>query len=251
MPSILILQNLTKYFGGLAALRDVTIEVQQGEIVGLIGPNGAGKTTLFNLVTGFESATSGHILFKGEDITGSAPHRIVNMGIARTFQMIRPFKRLSVLDNVILSRLAPRARKAGIGMRDVSKEALSVLTRVGLYSRAGVWAQTLAHGELRRLEIARALATNPEVLLLDEPFSGLSYTETRDVLALLRELHAEGETLVVIEHKLRDLMKLVERVIVLHYGQVIAEGSPQEVANNPVVIEAYMGTGVALSLIHI
>ncbi|MHA2602625.1 MAG: ABC transporter ATP-binding protein [Candidatus Thorarchaeota archaeon SMTZ1-83] len=242
MGLILEVKNLTKKFGGLTAVNDVNFEIKRGEMLGLIGPNGAGKTTLFHLVTGFEKPNSGSIRFNGMSITGKRPHRIVNLGIARTFQLVKSFRYLSLLDNIAVACLSPRGRRA-FASWDIDEAASTILASVGLVDKARMPPVILPHGDLRRLEIGKALGTNPELLLLDEPFSGLSYEEKEGITKLIRRLNDEGVTIFVTGHVLRELMTLVPRVVAMHQGRLIAEGPPEEVANNKIVLEAYLGRG--------
>ena len=242
--------DLTKRFGGLTAVDKVSFQVDRDEIVGMIGPNGAGKTTLFHLITGLLKPDSGDVRFRGEVITGIASHKIVNKGISRTYQVVRPFRRLPVIANVIVSCLSPRAMKRGEWIKRVEMKARDALEFVGLGDKALEPAANLPHGDLKRLEIARAIATEPELLLLDEPFGGLNPAETELLAKSIKRLHkggrfgrlhSEGPAMVIVEHKLTELMKIVDRVIVLHYGKKIAEGTPKEIAKNEKVIEVYMG----------
>jgi branched-chain amino acid transport system ATP-binding protein len=238
MTALLEVREVTKRFGGLTAVKRVTFSLQRGELTGILGPNGAGKTTLFNVLTGFMPPTSGTVLFNGEPIYGLAPYRIVNRGIARTFQLARPFAGMNLLENVIVPCLSPRARA------DKNKEERSrhLLAQVGLSGRELDPVATLPYGDLRRLEIARALATRPKLLLLDEPFAGLGSSEIEPVAQLIKRLHQEENlTILLIEHKLREFMALVSRVIAMNFGEVIAIGKPQEIIKNPKVIEAYIG----------
>lgn len=235
--SLLTVKELDKRFGGLHAVRKVSIEVSPGEIVGILGPNGAGKTTLYNLITGFIPADGGEILFDGHSLRGLAPHRIVGMGMARTFQLCRPFVGMSVLENVLVGSLGPRV-PAG----DLEQRARGLLADVGLQDKEQVPAEQLSYGDQRRLEIARALATEPLLLLLDEPFAGLGSGEIAELSALIRRLHADkGLTILLIEHKLREFMKLVSRVVAIDFGAVIASGTPEQIVAHPAVIEAYIG----------
>jgi branched-chain amino acid transport system ATP-binding protein len=242
MGIILEVKNLTKKFGGLTAVNDVNFEVQRGEMLGLIGPNGAGKTTLFHLITGFEKSNSGAIRFNGVDITGKKPYQIVNQGLARTFQLVKSFRHLSLLDNIAVACLSARGRRA-FPSSNIDEVASMILSSVGLVDKARLPPVVLPHGDLRRLEIGKALGTNPELLLLDEPFSGLTYEEKEGITKLIRRLNEEGVTIFVTGHVLRELMTLVPRVIAMHQGRLIAEGPPEEVANNRIVLEAYLGRG--------
>lgn len=244
MGTILQIKNLTKRYGGLTAVNDVSFEVERGSLVGLIGPNGAGKTTVFSLISGFEKTNAGSIWFDGMNITNQSPYKIVNYGIARTFQIARPLHTLSLLDNVIVGCLSPRG-KVMRGEIGVDELASTLLASVGLIDKARLPPMILPHGDLRKLEIARALASNPELILLDEPFSGLSHEEQVIIAKLIKELHEEGYTIILVGHVLRELMTLVPRVIALHNGKLIADGTPKEVANNKTVLEAYLGTGDA------
>ena len=239
MSTLLKVANLNKHFGGLHAVKDVSFTVEPGEIVGILGPNGAGKTTLYNLLTGFIAPDPGAtVLFEGSSLLGLAPHRIAGRGISRTFQLCRPFIGMSVLENVIVGALGS---KRGQGA-DLDVRAQALLGRVGLAGKEGVPVEVLSYGDQRRLEIARALAAKPALLLLDEPFAGLGSGEIADLSALIRQVHAdEGLTVLLIEHKLREFMRLVGRVIALDFGEVIAQGTPEEIVRHPAVIEAYIG----------
>ena len=234
---LLDVKQINKRFGGLHAVRDVNLQVRRGEIVGILGPNGAGKTTLFNLLTGFIPTDEGDVNFQGRSMLGMKPHRIVNLGVARTFQLCRPFVGMSVIENVLVGSLGPRVTEVDLGAR-----AMHLLSEVGLAEKADTPSELLSYGDLRRLEIARALATDPELLLLDEPFAGLGSAEIESISVLIRKLHAEKNlTILLIEHKLREFMQLVSRVVALDFGEVIAEGVPAEIVSHPRVIEAYIG----------
>lgn len=235
--TLLSVRDLDKRFGGLHAVRHVSMDVARGEVVGILGPNGAGKTTLYNLLTGFIPADSGTVTLNGRSLRGIAPHRIVGLGIARTFQLCRPFVGMTLLENVRVGSLGPRV-PAG----DLDARARALLADVGLAGKEEVFAERLSYGDQRRLEIARALATEPELLLLDEPFAGLGSSEIEELSVLIRRLHQEkGLTILLIEHKLREFMKLVSRVVAIDFGEVIATGTPAEIVANPRVIEAYIG----------
>ena len=242
MGVILEVKNLTKKYSGLTAVNDFSFEVTRGEFTGLIGPNGAGKTTLFNLISGFEKPNSGTIRFDGRDITGMKPHKIVNLGIARTFQLVRSFKFMSLLDNISVSCLSPRGKKLAKEY-GINESASSILAAVGLVDKARIPPIILPHGDLRKLQIGKALGTNPQLLLLDEPFSGLSHEEQKGITDLIVKLHEDGVTVFMTGHVLRELMHLVPRAIAMHQGKFITEGPPEEVANNKIVLEAYLGKG--------
>ncbi|MFW9821083.1 MAG: ABC transporter ATP-binding protein [Candidatus Thorarchaeota archaeon] len=242
MGVILEVKNLTKKFGGLTAVNDFSFEIKRGEIVGLIGPNGAGKTTVFSLISGFEKPSSGVIRFDGMNITGLKAFRIVNKGIARTFQLVRSFKFLSLLDNIAVPSLSNRGRKVS-RKSGIDEYASSILVSVGLIDKARVPPVILPHGDLRKLQIAKAIGSNPELLLLDEPFSGLSFEEKVGITELINKLHDDGLTIFITGHVLRELMTLVPRVLAMHQGKLIDDGPPQKVANNKIVLEAYLGRG--------
>jgi len=253
---VLEVDGLTKTFGGLRAVDGVSFAVGDGEITALIGPNGAGKTTLFNLVTGFLAPTAGRVRFRGEDITRWSPDRVTARGIARTFQNIRLFRGMSAIDNVVVGGhvrtsatlvdavlATPRHRREE---RQARARAADLLTFVGLRDRASVPARSLPYGDQRRLEIARALATRPRLLLLDEPAAGMNTAETQALMTLIRRLRDDyGLTILLIEHDMKLVMGVCDRIIVLNFGRTIAEGAPDEVRGNPQVIEAYLGTHTA------
>ena len=234
--SLLEIRDVSKRFGGLAALVDLSYSVQKGEILGLIGPNGAGKTTLFNVVNGFYPPTKGEVLFKGEKISHLKPHQICKFGIGRTFQVVRPLQRMTVLDNVIASAFLRAKDKAG-----AEKIAIEALQFTGIYEDRNLVSKGLPLGKRKKLEIARALATQPEMLLLDESFAGLNPFEQNELIDIIRKLKSEEITIMIIEHHMKVIMSLSDRVVVLNYGEKIAEGTPKEIGNNPRVIEAYLG----------
>ena len=246
-------EQLTKRFGGLTAVNGVSFQIGREEMVGLIGPNGAGKTTLLRLITSILKPDSGRVRFKGRDITGAKSWDIVNWGIAGTFQVTRPFRHLPIIANVMVPCLSPRAMKRGEWVKRIEAKALDALEFVGISDLALEPASCLSHGDLRRLEIARAIATDPELLLLDEPFSGLNPNETELMAKSIRRLHkggrfgrlhSEGPAMIIIEHKLAELMKIVDRVIVLDFGELIADGNPEDIIRDERVIEACIGKGV-------
>jgi branched-chain amino acid transport system ATP-binding protein len=241
MTVLLAVDSVTKHFRGLTALSRVSFEVARGEILAVIGPNGAGKTTLFNVITGFEWPNEGSVALAGEKITGLPPHAVVRRGLARTFQIPRPFKSLTVGDTVDMAR----GSEAGTVLRALGDDHVGVAERVlravQLWERRDEETGTLAQGDLKLLEVARALATNPALLLLDEPYAGLGPAEMSRLTRVIQDLHEAGLTLVIIEHKLRELMKLARRVVVLHYGEKIADGAPAEITRDPRVLDAYMG----------
>ncbi|MBW1998705.1 MAG: ABC transporter ATP-binding protein [Deltaproteobacteria bacterium] len=232
-------EGVTKYFGGLAAVSDVSFHVDQGEVVGLIGPNGAGKTTLFNLISAALTPKSGTIRFKGEIITGLKPYKICRMGVARTFQSVKVFAHMSVLDNVVLGSYF--GVSPGMSSRDAVREASELLEFVGLSAVKATPAKDLTLANQKRLEVARALATKPELLLLDEIMAGLNATEVAQAMDLVTRIRDKGITIIMIEHVMKAIMNLCDRIMVLHHGAKIAEGTPQEIATSRTVIKVYLG----------
>ena len=240
MSTILTGEKLTRRFGGLKAIDDVSIEVQAGEIVGIIGPNGAGKTTLFNLLSGFMKPTQGIVTFDGSDVTGQRPHRLNRLGLARTFQLVKPFARMTVLENTMVGAY----RLAG-SRSDAADQARGILALLGMEDLAGRPARELTMPGLKRLEVARALATKPKLLLLDEVMSGLTPSESKAMLPVIRRIRDNGVTVLMIEHVMHAIMALSDRIVVLHHGSKLAEGTPAEITADATVINAYLGNAPA------
>jgi branched-chain amino acid transport system ATP-binding protein len=234
--SLLEARGIWKRFGGVQAVSALDLDVAEGEVVGMIGPNGAGKTTAFNLLSGFLAPDAGEIRFRGRSVVGWKPHAICALGLARTFQIVRPFPRLSVLDNVLVGALGRHARAETARAR-----AREVVERLGLGAKAASPASGLTLAERKRVELARALATEPALLLLDEVMAGLNPTEIATLVELIREIHAAGVSILLIEHNMRAVMALSQRVVVLSFGERVAEGAPSDIARHPRVIEAYLG----------
>ncbi len=239
---MLELAGVTKRFGGLTAVREVDLSVRAGDLLGIIGPNGAGKTTLFNVIAGYYRPEAGRVVFEGRDVTGRPPHVICRLGLTRTFQMVKPFGNLSVLDNVMIGSLTRLP-----AVREARREAEGVIETCGLGPHADRRAKGLPIGLRKRLEVARALATRPRLLLLDEVMAGLNPTELGGLVELVRRLHADGLTLVIIEHVMAAMMRLAQRIVVLHHGERIAEGPPAEVASDRRVVDAYLGEEFSLA----
>jgi len=247
---LLKVENLSKHFGGITAVHDVSFDLRQGEFLGIIGPNGSGKTTLVNLITGFVRPDSGRVRYGGKNITGKMPYTIASLGIARTFQMVRLFYNLPAYKNLIIPLSSPRVKKlrgGEYGERD--DVAVDLLDDMGFerdsfvpYKLAG----SLPHGYLKRLDLARAMALRPKLLVLDELFSGMAMSEVASTLPLIEKFNAEGLTVIMIEHRLRELFRVVDRIFVLNFGEKIAEGVPQEVMNSDAVKNAYLGSDVEI-----
>src|SRR5437762_9514636 len=233
---MLDVSGLDKSFGGLHAVKNLSFTVGEREIVGLIGPNGAGKTTVFGLLSGFLRPDAGQVIFRGRSIAGLAPHRVNALGLARTFQIVRPFPHLTVLTNVTVGALGRHAAPVA-----ATERALAVLDEVGLAAKRDRPAASLTLAERKRLELARALATEPALLLMDEVMAGLNATEIAGVVALIREIHRGGVSILITEHNMRAVMALSHRIVVLNFGEIVAEGAPAAVANHPRVVEAYLG----------
>ncbi len=247
---ILQVENVTKTFGGIIALSRVSFDVNQGEILGIIGPNGSGKTTVVNCITGFVKASAGRIRFRDRDITGLAPHKIADMGVTRTFQIMRPYYSLPAYKNLVIPLCSPRAKRTG-GWRgggrlgDRNTVGIDILEEIGFERDSYVpykMTSTLPTGYLKRLELARCLALKPELIICDEVFSGLSMSEIASMVPLIERLQMEGITLIMIEHRLRELFQVADRVMVLNFGEKLVEGHPDEVMADPRVREAYFGS---------
>lgn len=235
---ILQVDNVTKQFGGLTAVKSVSFDLPEGEILGLLGPNGAGKTTLFNCINGVYPPTRGRVIFRGQEITGFRPYQAARLGMARTHQIVRPLNELSVRDNVVVGACYGRE---GLGLGAAQRVADEVLALVGLYERRDQLAGSLNVAQKKRLEMARALSSRPYLLLLDEVLAGLNTTEVTGMLETIRQIRHQGVTIIMIEHIMHAIMNLSHRILVLNYGELIAQGPPAVVAQNPTVIEAYLG----------
>ena len=249
-PPILQVNQVTKNFGGIFALNDVSFELHEGEILGIIGPNGSGKTTLVNCITGFIDLTSGEVLFRGRRISGKPAHKIADMGVTRTFQIMRPYYSLPAYKNLVIPLFSPRAKRTG-GWRgggklgDRNTVSIDILEELGFERESFVpykMASNLPTGYLKRLELARCLALNPEIIICDEVFSGLSMSEIASMVPLIERLQMEGITLIMIEHRLRELFQVANRIMVLNFGEKLIEGTAEEVMANEKVKEAYFGS---------
>ncbi len=242
---LLKVSNLSKYFGGVQAVNNVSFELMEGELLGFIGPNGSGKTTIVNLITGFVKPTGGEVIYRGQDITGRPPYKIVRLGIARTFQMVRPFYQLPAFKNMIIPLYSPRVKRmTGGKYGDRDAMALDLLEEVGFERDSLVAykiASVLPHGYLKRLELAKGMSLQPDLLILDELFSGLSLAEVASIVPIIEKLRHGGMTIIMIEHRLKELFRIADRVLVLNFGEKIADGLPEEVMESEEVKKAYLG----------
>jgi branched-chain amino acid transport system ATP-binding protein len=243
---MLQVENLSKYFGGVKAVNSVSFDLAEGELLGIIGPNGSGKTTVVNCITGFVKPDSGKILYLDQNITRWAPYKIINLGIARTFQMVRPFYQLPAFKNMVIPLYSPRVKKlAGGKYGDRDAVALDLLEEVGFERDSFVSykvASALPQGYLKRLELAKGIALRPDLLILDELFSGLSLAEVASIVPIIEKLRFQGKTILMIEHRLKELFRIADRVIVLNFGEKIADGLPKEVLDSEEVKKAYLGS---------
>lgn len=238
MAELLEIKNLTKNFHGLKAVSDVSFTVEKGSITGMIGSNGAGKTTVLNMISGVLTPTSGSIIYQGKDITGTKACKYTGMGIARTFQIMKPLRNMTVLDNVVSGAIFGRKQLSAVQARDYAAE---ILEFTGLYDKKDLYPKDMGTPYKKRLEVARALATDPELLLLDEVMAGLNPTETDEAVELFQKINEQGTTILLIEHIMRAVASLCQKVVVMHHGEKITEGTPEQVMNDPYVIEIYLG----------
>ena len=238
MAELLEIKNLTKNFHGLKAVSDVSFTVEKGSITGMIGSNGAGKTTAFNMISCVLTPTSGSIIYQGKDITGTKACKYTGMGIARTFQIMKPLRNMTVLDNVVSGAIFGRKQLSAVQARDYAAE---ILEFTGLYDKKDLYPKDMGTPYKKRLEVARALATDPELLLLDEVMAGLNPTETDEAVELFQKINDQGTTILLIEHIMRAVASLCQKVVVMHHGEKITEGTPEQVMNDPYVIEIYLG----------
>ncbi len=238
MAELLEIKNLTKNFHGLKAVSDVSFTVEKGSITGMIGSNGAGKTTVFNMISGVLTPTSGSIIYQGKDITGTKACKYTGMGIARTFQIMKPLRNMTVLDNVVSGAIFGRKQLNAVQAREYAAE---ILEFTGLYDKKDLYPKDMGTPYKKRLEVARALATDPELLLLDEVMAGLNPTETDEAVELFQKINEQGTTILLIEHIMRAVASLCQKVVVMHHGEKITEGTPEQVMNDPYVIEIYLG----------
>ena len=236
------MSSLSKSFGGVTAVDELSFAVGHGDLFGIIGPNGAGKTSLFNVLTGFLQADRGTVRFRGRNILGMKPYQLVELGMARSFQLVKPFFGMTALETVLLPAWSPRMQRRKLISEEVERRGVNLLARFGLSDRSGTLVDDLNQSELRLLDIARTLATEPEIVYLDEPFSGLSLDQVALVSGILQEMRGSGMTIMIIEHRMRELMQLVDRVMVINFGSKLAEGAPAEIVHHSQVIEAYLGT---------
>lgn len=234
--ALLEAKEITKRFGGLVAVGNLSLSVDEGQILGLIGPNGAGKTTAFNMISGFYKADEGEIIFDGEEITGLRPDQICKLGLTRTFQVVKPFPQLSVLDNVMVG-----AYNRTNDSKEAKKKAEEIIEFLGMQDMEGMTAGSLSVAHRKRLEVAKALATDPKIILLDEAMAGLRPTETDEMIELVRQISRQGIALLLVEHVMKVIMSLAERIVVIHHGEKIAEGTPQQICQDKAVIDAYLG----------